>query len=254
MSAQFLTVAASGLILGLLFGSFLAALVMRWPQGRSVLGGRSACDGCRRTLRVTELIPLLGALASSGRCRTCGTPIDPVHWWMEAGCGAIGLAATLVAPIPAALGWMVLGWVLLTLAVLDARHFWLPDALTLPLAGLGLMVAPWITGVTIVDAAIGAAVGYAALLVIALAYRRLRGRDGLGLGDAKLLGAIGAWFGWQALPFVLLAASVTGLVWALAIAARKGGRVDAEARVPLGTFLCAAAIPGAIAARGLLFG
>jgi len=72
----------------------------------------------------------------------------------------------------------------------------------------------------------------------------LRGREGLGLGDAKLLGALGAWFGWQALPFILLAASLLGLVTALAGAVRSGGRLNAQSMLPLGTFLCVAALPG----------
>ena len=138
------------------------------------------------------------------------------------------------------IGWAVLGWMLLTLAVLDWRHFWLPDALTLPLAFLGLTLGMWATDVVLIDRIIGTAVGYGALLAIALAYRALRGRDGLGLGDAKLLGALGAWFGWQALPFILLIAAVAGLLVMVA----TGRARDRTARVPLGTFLALAALPG----------
>lgn len=234
----------AGSVLGLIFGSFCAALVMRWPEGKSVLRGRSACDACGRTLGAIELVPLLSALLQRGRCKSCDAAIDPLHWRMELGCAAIGGAAMLAASLPYALGWMALGWIVLTLAVLDARHYWLPDALTLPLAALGLMIAPWVTGISLMDAAIGAAIGYGALLFIAIAYRKLRGREGLGLGDAKLLGGLGAWFGWQALPFILLIASLLGLVWAIlyALAARK--RLDAHAMLPLGTCLAIAALPG----------
>jgi len=99
--------------------------------------------------------------------------------------------------------------------------------------------------VALVDRAIGAALGYGALLAIALAYRALRGRDGLGLGDAKLLGALGAWFGWQALPFILLIAASTGLAVMLATGRAK----DRTARAPLGTFLALAALPAWIIIR-----
>ncbi|MGE4432073.1 MAG: A24 family peptidase [Sphingobium sp.] len=238
-------------VLGLIFGSFLAALAMRWPEGRSILSGRSCCDGCGRTLRAIELVPVVSALASRGRCRGCGARIDPLHMGMELGCAIIAMAAVLAAPLPQALGWMLLGWGLLTLAVLDARHYWLPDALTLPLIFLGLTIGPWVTGVSLRDAVIGAAVGYGALLAIALTYRALRGRDGLGLGDAKLLGALGAWFGWQALPFILLASSVLALIW-VALRAVTGGQIDRTTRIAFGAFLCAAAIPAGIMARGLL--
>ena len=242
----------AGGVLGLIFGSFFAALVMRWPEGKSVLRGRSACDQCGRTLGVLELVPMLSALVQWGRCKGCGARIDPVHWRIELGCAVIGGAAAFVVPLPYALGWMALGWVLLTLAVLDARHYWLPNALTLPLAGLGLMIAPWITGTRLTDGLIGAAIGYGVLLLIAIAYRKLRGREGLGLGDAKLLGALGAWFGWQALPFILLAASPLGLLTALVGTVRSGGRLDAQSMLPLGTFLCIAALPGWWASQMLL--
>lgn len=242
----------AGFVLGLIAGSFFAALILRWPEGRSVLRGRSQCDGCERTLGAAELVPLLSAAVSRGRCRTCGARIDPLHWRMELGCGLIGMLAAWLGPFPEAFGAMLLGWMLLALAVLDTRHYWLPDALTLPLAGLGLMIAPWVTGVSLSDALIGFAAGYGALLAVALGYRRLRGRDGLGLGDAKLLGALGAWFGWQALPFILLGASLLGLFYAIASAAATGRGLNTQARLPLGAFLCVAAIPAAIVAQELL--
>lgn len=229
-----------GGVAGAILGSFLATLILRWPQGRGVARGRSACDGCGRVLGARDLIPLFSALVQRGRCRTCGARIDPLHGRVEAGCALIGALAIGGMPDLGGIGWAVLGWMLLTLAVLDWRHFWLPDALTLPLAFLGLTLGMWATDVVLIDRIIGAAVGYGALLAIALAYRTLRGRDGLGLGDAKLLGALGAWFGWQALPFILLIAAVAGLLVMVA----TGRARDRTARVPLGTFLALAALPG----------
>jgi leader peptidase (prepilin peptidase) / N-methyltransferase len=117
--------------------------------------------------------------------------------------------------------------------------------LTLPLAALGLTVGDWVLPAPFLDRAIGAGIGYAGLFLLALGYRLLRGRDGLGLGDAKLLGAIGAWMGWQALPIVLLVASVGGLLWAL-LQHLRGGRMDAATRLPLGTFLCLAVVPAGL--------
>ena len=229
-----------GGVAGAIIGSFLATLILRWPQGRGVARGRSACDGCGRVLGAHDLVPLLSALVQRGRCRTCGTAIDPLHGRVEAGCALIGALAIGGMPGPGGIGWAVLGWMLLTLAVLDWRHFWLPDALTLPLAFLGLTLGMWATDVVLIDRIIGAAVGYGALLAIAIGYHALRGRDGLGLGDAKLLGALGAWFGWQALPFILLIAAVAGLL----VMVVTGRARDRTARVPLGTFLALAALPG----------
>lgn len=236
-----------GGVVGAIFGSFLATLILRWPQGRGVTRGRSACDGCGRTLTPRDLIPLLSALFQHGRCRTCGALIDPLHGRIELSCAVIGALAIGAMPDLGGLGWALLGWMLLTLAVLDWRHYWLPDALTLPLAFLGLTLGLWATDVVLADRIIGAALGYGSLLAIALTYRALRGREGLGLGDAKLLGALGAWFGWQALPFILLIAALAGLGVMLA----TGRAMAATARVPLGTFLALAAVPGWYLAHSL---
>jgi leader peptidase (prepilin peptidase)/N-methyltransferase len=227
---------------GAIIGSFLATIVSRWPRGASVVTGRSRCDGCGRALGIVDLVPLLGWLVARGKCRACGARIDPVHPLIELGCALIGgFCAWAFPPLPTLL-FAGGGWLLLTLAVLDARHLWLPDALTLPLAGLGLTLGDWVLPAPFPDRLIGAVAGAGLLALLALAYRHLRGRDGLGLGDAKLLGAIGAWLGWQALPFVLLIGSAAALLWLL-IQRLRGKALDAQTRVPLGTFLCLAVVP-----------
>lgn len=237
--------AALGFMLGAIAGSFLATLAVRWPQGRG-LGGRSACDGCGRGLNWTELVPLASAIAQRGRCRACGARIDPDHVAVEWGCAVVGAVSLGIAPGIAGAGWALLGWLLLTLAALDARHFWLPDKLTLTLGAAGLLIGGLTTGMPLLDRVIGAAVGFGSLWAIGAAYRAVRGRDGLGLGDAKLLGAIGAWLGWQALPFVLLCASAIGL-----IAAVIGGDVRRTQAVAFGAALAAGAVPGWLALQWL---
>lgn len=234
--------ALAGAVMGAIAGSFLSTIILRWPQGRGVMRGRSACDACERTLGMVDLVPIVSAIAFRGRCRTCGAAIDPVHRRMEWACALVGALALGLAPDLGGMGWALFGWLLLTLAVLDWRHFWLPDALTLPLAFLGLTIGLWSTDAMLADRVIGAVAGYGALLAISTGYRLLRGRDGLGLGDAKLLGALGAWLGWQALPFLLLIAALIGLM--TAIGARLAGRaVTATTQVPLGTCMALAALP-----------
>lgn len=230
-------VCLAGLI-GLVLGSFIATLVLRWPAGRSVLG-RSQCDGCGRSLQAWDLVPLLSALASRGKCRTCGARIDPFHGYVELGSGLIGIAALALMPGTAGWLWALFGWLLLPLALLDARHFWLPDRLNAVLAIAGLLLAGPILDTSLLDRWIGALAGGLALAAIAWAYRRTRGGDGMGGGDPKLVAAIGAWIGWQPLPLLLLLASLAGIVWALA--QRKGDQPLALRRVPFGLFLCAAA-------------
>lgn len=235
--------ALSGGVAGAIAGSFLATLILRWPDGRSIVRGRSACDGCGRVLGPADLAPLLSAAIYRGRCRSCGAAIDPLHVWVEAGCAIIGAIAWGMMPGLGGVAWAVLGWLLLTLAVLDWRYLWLPDALTFPLAFLGLTLGLWATSTPLPDRFIGAAAGYLSLLAVAVGYRLARGREGLGLGDAKLLGALGAWFGWQALPFILLMAATLGLLAVMAGVA-AGRTIDRTTRVPLGTCLAMAAAPG----------
>ncbi len=229
-------------VAGLIAGSFLATLVIRWPGGRSVVRGRSACDACGKPLRWWELVPLLSALASRGRCRGCGARIDPRHALVEAACGLVGAVAGWVAPGVAGAGGAVFGWLLVALAALDVAELWLPDALTAPLALAGVAMGLLGAEPPLVDRLVGGVAGYGVLALVAVGYRRWRGREGLGAGDPKLMGAIGLWLGWRVLPFVLLLASAAGL--AAVLAARLAGRqVASDTPVPFGALLAAAAYP-----------
>jgi leader peptidase (prepilin peptidase)/N-methyltransferase len=131
------------------------------------------------------------------------------------------------------------GWTLGLLAVVDVLALRLPDIVVLPLGLAGLLLGPRLTGAPWADHAIGAAAGYGVLALLALAYARLRGREGLGMGDAKLLGAAGAWLGWQALPTVIVLASAGGLAWA-AIRLLRRGRASLSEPIAFGAPLCAA--------------
>ena len=220
-------------------GSFLGLLIVRLPAGEPVVAGRSRCPACGETLSARDLVPLLSWLAHHGRCRHCGGEISRLYPAVELAALAIALWALSVLP-----GWLAwagagFGWALMTLAVIDARHFLLPDALTLPLAPAGLAIAWFANPDALFDHAIGGLAGAGTLALIALIYRRLRNREGLGRGDVKLLGALGCWTAWQGLPTILLYAALAGLLWALA-ARMAGRRLDATTRLPFGPFLCLA--------------
>ncbi len=235
-------ITALAFVLGAVIGSFLAAVLVRWPEGRSVARGRSSCDSCRRTLRARDLVPILSWFLSKGRCRYCGEEIDRRHLAVEAGAALIGLTAILAHPLPAAAFTAVFGWWLFLLAALDIEHHWLPDRLTLPLIAAGLAVAAVAVGPGLEERLLGAAAGYLALELIRIAYRMARGREGLGGGDPKMLAAIGAWLGWASLPFVLLGAGLIGLAGVAAMRMR-GRAVAATDRLPLGTLMALAAWP-----------
>ncbi|MEN2785218.1 prepilin peptidase [Sphingomonas qilianensis] len=229
-------------LLGVILGSFIAALVIRWPAGRSVARGRSQCDSCGVTLTARDLVPLLSAALARGRCRACGARIDPLHWQIELTALWIGLMAGLVVPGPVALAGAVFGWLLLTLAALDVTEFWLPDRLTATLALAGL--ATGLLGVEpgMIDRLIGGVAGFAALWAIGAGYQAWRGREGLGGGDPKLLGAIGLWLGWAMLPAVLLLAALTGLALVL-VGMLRGRAARMDDKAPFGALLAIAAYP-----------
>ncbi|MEN2746166.1 A24 family peptidase [Sphingomonas sp. T9W2] len=227
-------------VLGAVFGSFIATLTIRWPQGRSVAVGRSACDGCGRTLRATELLPLASFVALWGRCSRCGTRIAPSHVVTELLGAAIGIIAGLAAPGFDGVAGAVCGWLLLALGAVDLAAFWLPDRLTLTLAITALVGGMAGAAPDLGERLIGGAGGFVILWLIAALYRQIRGRTGLGGGDPKLFGAIGLWLGWRALPVVLLIASLAGLAVVLVMAV-AGRRPTVTDRLPLGTLLAGAA-------------
>jgi leader peptidase (prepilin peptidase) / N-methyltransferase len=231
---------AAGALLGAIVGSFVATLVLRWPEGRG-MDGRSACDYCDARLRWFELIPLFSFLSQRGRCRRCEMPIAAQHFVIELLCAlAGGLALWRFPGIDGAAG-AIFGWLLVALGALDFRHFWLPDRLTLPLALTGIAGGLANLDPPAIDRLIGGIAGFALLWAIGAAYRVIRKSEGLGAGDPKLFSAIGLWTGWQALPLVLLGASAAGLGMALVLMLRQ--RVTATTRLPLGTLLAAAAFP-----------
>lgn len=226
-------------LMGLVLGSFIATLVLRWPAGGSILG-RSRCDGCDRALGPLELVPLASALALRGRCRGCGSRIDPFHMQVELASGLIGALALAIMPGMAGWLWALFGWLLLPLALLDARFMWLPDRLNGVLAVAGLLLAGPLLGTSLFDRWIGAVAGGVLLALVALLFERVRGKRGMGGGDPKLAAAIGAWIGWHAMPLMILLASAGGMLWAL-FTQGKGDRPLSLRAIPFGVFMAVAA-------------
>jgi len=223
-------------LLAPVIGSFLGVLVLRLPKGRPVVLARSVCDHCGHRLGSRDLIPLLSFALLRGRCRYCGTAIGSFPLTIEL--AALGVAAWAACTVSSSELWWtcVLGWILLTAAWIDLHTLILPDVLTLPLMLIGLIATAATNPDALLDHALAAALGYLSLAAVAWIYRALRGRDGLGMGDAKLLGAIGAWIGLSELPFALLIAACAGLA-AAGAAALAGKRVTPVTAIPFGPFL-----------------
>lgn len=240
-----LALAVGGALLGAIVGSFIATLCIRWPRHEQAVGGRSRCDGCGRPLGPAELVPVVSGLLARGQCRSCGARIDPLHLKVELAAAAIGGAALAIAPDAQGAALALFCWLLLPSFLLDARHHWLPDRLTVAIAIVGLPAGGYLSDLPLLHRLIGATAGFCVLALLGAGYRRVRGHEGIGAGDAKLLGAIGLWTGWASLPAILLTASLAGLGAAVI---RRQGRSDAVAFGSLLAFGAAAWATGNIIA------
>jgi leader peptidase (prepilin peptidase) / N-methyltransferase len=220
-------------------GSFLGLLIRRLPDGLAIARGRSRCDACGATLRARDLVPILSWVAAGGRCRYCREPLGWFYPGVELAALALALAAVLFDGGERAWLDCLLGWWLLALGWIDLRCWMLPDALTLPLIVAGLAAAIMFDPDQVLDRALGAALGWACLAAIAALYRALRGREGLGGGDAKLLAASGAWLGAAALPQVILCAALSALA-GVACLRLVGVRLGMRSALPFGPFVALA--------------
>ena len=220
-------------------GSLIGVVIRRLPDGQPIVWSRSKCEGCGTALTLRDLVPLISWVLTRGRCRRCGYRLGWFYPGVEIAALVVALIALAVDDMPRAALDCLFGWWLLTLAWIDLQRWLLLDLLTLPLIVAGLAAAAMFDPDTVLDRALGAAFGYVALHAIAAGYRAVRQREGLGGGDAKLLGAAGAWVGATALPQVILLAALAGLLAAAAL--RLGGvPLRAHSALPFGPFLALA--------------
>jgi leader peptidase (prepilin peptidase)/N-methyltransferase len=253
------------LLVGLCVGSFLNVVIHRLPkmlergwevQCADLRGGtlpetpaynlvvpRSACPACGHRITALENVPVLSWLVLKGKCSACKVPISARYPAVEVlggllavfavhrfGAGAQGIAACALL------------WTLLALTFIDLDTQLLPDDLTLPLLWAGLLVNLSGVFVPLESAVIGAAAGYVSLWTVYWLFKLIRGKEGMGYGDFKLLGALGAWLGWKMLPLIILLSSVIGAAIGIALIVFKGR--DHSIPIPFGPYL---AIAGAIA-------
>jgi leader peptidase (prepilin peptidase)/N-methyltransferase len=258
-------------VVGLCVGSFLNVVIYRlpkmlergWREQCADLAGeaaaaapaynlivpRSQCPSCGHKIGALENIPVVSYLVLRGHCLACRAPISARYPIVELLAGLLGVAAVVRFGVtPAALSACVFLWMLLALTLIDFDTQLLPDNLTLPLLWTGLLAnvlgaAPI---ASLRDAVIGAIAGYLALWFVYWAFKLIRGKEGMGYGDFKLLAALGAWLGWQMLPLIVLLSSVVGAAIGISLVVFKGR--DHQTPLAFGPYL---AIAGGIA---LFFG
>jgi len=201
----------------------------------------SACPACGHQIRWYENLPLLSWLVLRGRCSACGTGIAVRYPLVEVITAALfALAAWRFGPVPVSLAWCAVLATLVALTAIDLDTMLLPDSLTLPLLWAGLLAASAGATVPLSTAVAGAVVGYLSLWSVYWLFKLVTGKEGMGHGDFKLLAALGAWLGWQAILPIVLMSSVIGAT--VGIALKLSGRLGSGRPMPFGPFLAGGGI------------
>jgi leader peptidase (prepilin peptidase)/N-methyltransferase len=249
-------------LFGLIVGSFLNVCILRIPADKSIVLPASSCTKCGKAIAPYDNIPVLSWVFLGGKCRNCKTKISAMYPAVELLTGVLFLGCYFVfGPTVDALKWAVFAALLVVLTITDLRERILPDEVNFFGLGAGLLfsfftksldgTAQWLAGrwfdfpppqiaLSFADAALGALAGSGLLWIVAEGYFRIRGREGMGLGDVKMMAAVGAFLGLKRTMMTVLVGSLLGsVIGILLIAISKKGR---DYELPFGTFLGAGAL------------
>ena len=249
-------------VFGLVIGSFLNVCILRIPSAKSIVLPASHCPSCGTPIKPYDNIPVVSWLVLAGRCRKCKARISAMYPMVELATGLLFLACYLVFGLnAAALKWAIFAALLVVLTITDLRERILPDKVNFAGLGLGLLLsfftppvdgtAPWLANhlfvypppdavLSFADALIGAGVASGLLWVVAEGYFRARGREGMGLGDVKMMAMVGAFLGVQRALLTILLGSLLGSL--IGVAVISIGRKGRDFELPFGTFLGAGAM------------
>lgn len=253
------------LLLGLVIGSFLNVVIYRlpimmqreWteqchefleleattaptgPEKFNLATPNSHCPGCKNEITALENIPVLSYLIQGGKCRHCQTRISLRYPLIEAFTGITSvLVVTIFGFSWLCLAALILTWSLIALSMIDIDHQLLPDDITLPLLWLGILLNTFNLLTSLEAAVIGAMAGYLVLWLLYRIFKLATGKEGMGQGDFKLLAALGAWLGWQALPQIIFLSAIVGTMIGIAMILFQGR--DKNIPIPFGPYLAGA--------------
>jgi leader peptidase (prepilin peptidase)/N-methyltransferase len=230
------------LIIGAVVGSFLNVVIFRLPaEGESIVFPASRCPKCLQALKWYDNIPIISFILLRGKCRSCNATISRQYPLVELAMALLSLALVFKFGLTPALPiYFVFTGALLVVIVIDFRHKIIPDSISLPGIGIGFACSFINPVITWQQSAIGLLIGGAVLFAVAGGYYLITRREGMGGGDIKLLAMIGAFLGWQSLPFVVFGSSILGAVAGIGAMAKqkKGGKTI----IPYGPFLSIAAL------------
>ena len=250
-------------LLGLIVGSFLNVVILRLPKMMeqswrrecsellaqpvspetpiSLSHSNSQCPACGANIRPWQNIPVVSWLLLRGRCAQCDTPISARYPFVELLTGTLtGLAAWQFGFGPEALSAFILIWILIALTGIDIDTQLLPDSMTLALLWIGLAVNLFDTWTSLPSAVMGAMLGYGSLWSVYWVFKLVTGKEGMGYGDFKLLAALGAWFGWQTVPVMILLSSFAGALLGISILLLR--RLERDTPMPFGPYLAGAGL------------
>ena len=215
--------------------------IHRMPYNISVVKGRSYCPSCNKQIRWFDNIPLLSFIFLKAKCRHCSTQIDLNYFLVELFSALnfvlifylFGFSLTTIL-------FFILSICFIIIFFIDMKHFIIPNELTFTLMIIGFLKSfdPYLNQYLFpnyLDSLIGGVIGYSIIWFIIFAYKKLRNREGMGLGDAKLLSAIGFWFGWISIPFILFFSSFVALIFALPGLLNKSKNMSSQ--IPFGPYI-----------------
>ncbi|MBJ6727431.1 prepilin peptidase [Geomonas sp. Red875] len=228
-------------LFGAVVGSFLNVCIFRLPKGESVVFPPSHCTRCDYVIRWYDNIPILSYLSLRGKCRRCGEPISIQYPLVELLNGVLTLLLYLkFGPGFPFIVLFVFCCAMVVITFIDLEHQIIPDSITLPGIVIGFIVSFFIPSLGWLNSLIGIVAGGGSLLLVAYGYQFLAKKEGMGGGDIKLLAMMGAFFGWQAVPFIIFASSLVGSVIGITVMLIQ--KKDSKLAIPFGPFLAGAAI------------
>ncbi len=233
------------IILGALWGSFANVCIFRLPKEKGVVSGRSYCPKCKKKIVWYDNIPIISFFLLGGKCRKCKKSISIQYVIVE----AINIVSFItiyyffgISVITVLL--MMLSISFLVIFFIDFEHFIIPNVLTFPMMIVGFLKSfdPNLPSLfpNYINSLIGGLFGYGVIWSIIYFYKQLRKKEGMGLGDAKLLAVVGFWFGWISIPFVLFLSSVLALLWVAPDLIKKSKKLTSQ--IPFGPYIILASI------------
>jgi leader peptidase (prepilin peptidase)/N-methyltransferase len=226
---------------GLCIGSFLNVCIYRIPTQKSIVYPGSACPSCKASIKYYDNIPIIGYIIVKGRCRYCGNPISIRYPIVEFLGGLIALSMVLKFGFTfSMLAYFIFVTALMVITFIDIDYKIIPNEISLPGIIIGLGLSFIIPTLTFFESLVGIIIGGGSLWLVATLYMLVTRREGMGFGDVKLLGMIGAFIGWKGVIVTIFAASATGTI--IGIAAMLKSRKDMKMAIPFGPFLSIGAI------------